>query len=162
SLLCLLNPSMVTTSQPSASTANIEQALIGLPLTNRVQAPQTWTSQPSFAPVRPKCSRTRSNSVSRGSTSAVLSTPLTVREIVFFMRCSVQSKIQNLKIFSSSSRAHTLSRLPVLPKSRQLHVCSLRIHADRLWDHIPVTLPSPLQQPNPAITVSRLKSLPLS
>src|SRR6185437_13226157 len=88
---------MVKTSQPSASSANIEQALIGLPLTNRVQAPQTWTSQPSFAPVRPKCSRTRSNSVSRGSTSAVLSTPLTVREIAFFMRCSVQSKIQNQK-----------------------------------------------------------------
>src|SRR5689334_23549661 len=88
---------MVTTSQLSASTANIEQALIGLPSTNKVQAPQTCTSHPSFAPVRPNCSRTRSSSVSRGSTSAVLSTPLTVREIAFFMRCSVQSKIQNQK-----------------------------------------------------------------
>src|SRR5690349_12058115 len=86
---------MVTTSQLSASTANIEQALIGLPSTNKVQAPQTCTSHPSFAPVRPNSSRTRSSSVSRGSTSAVLSTPLTVREIAFFMRCSVQSKIQN-------------------------------------------------------------------
>src|SRR5688500_11574827 len=80
---------MVKTSEPSASTANTEQALTGLPSSNNVQAPQTCMSQPSFAPVKPSCSRTISRSVVRGSTSILRSRPLTLSEIAFFMIRSV-------------------------------------------------------------------------
>src|SRR5687767_7092746 len=77
---------MVKTSEPSASMANTEQALTGLPSSSNVQAPQTCMSQPSFAPVKPSCSRTISRSVVRGSTSTLRSRPLTLSEIVFFIR----------------------------------------------------------------------------
>ena len=69
---------MVVTSQPSARPASIKQELTDTPSTMTVQVPQSPTSQPSFAPVRPRCSRSIFSSVVSGGTLADLDSPLTV------------------------------------------------------------------------------------
>ena len=46
-------PSMVVTSRPSQSTANIRQEFTELPSTRIVQVPHCAMPQPNFVPVRP-------------------------------------------------------------------------------------------------------------
>ena len=69
---------MVVTSQPLARPANIRQELTDTPSTMTVQVPQSPTSQPSFAPVRPRSSRSIFSSVVSGATLADLDSPFTV------------------------------------------------------------------------------------
>ena len=71
-------PSTVVTSWPSAWTASMVQLLIALPSKSTVQAPQLEVSQPVCVPVSLKPWRSRWASSSRGSTSAVRFSPLTV------------------------------------------------------------------------------------
>ena len=63
-------PSTVRTSLPWAWTANIRQERTGSPSTWTVQAPQTPCSHPTWVPVSPASWRMKSESSSRGSTSA--------------------------------------------------------------------------------------------
>src|SRR5262249_22480085 len=74
-------PSIVVTSRPAACAARKQHELTGRPSTRTVQAPQTWTSQERFAPVRPSESRRKSSSSSFGATSRTTSPPLTLRAI---------------------------------------------------------------------------------
>src|SRR5690625_2471432 len=76
------SPSIVVTSCPSASTANIVQDLMPRPSTSTVHAPQLVVSHPTTVPVLPSTSRRYCTSKSRGSTSSVYCTPSTVRLIV--------------------------------------------------------------------------------
>src|SRR4051812_46902502 len=70
-------PSMVVSSAPSAWTVSKVQLLTGLPFIWMTQAPHWLVSQPMCVPVRPRLSRKKLTSSSRGSTSAAYSTPLT-------------------------------------------------------------------------------------
>src|SRR5262245_59906279 len=74
------NPSIVNTERPLTSNANVVQALMGLPSTSNVHAPQTSTSQERFTPVKPKRSRTTSSNSSWGSTASSCNRPLSVNE----------------------------------------------------------------------------------
>src|SRR4051794_15318432 len=57
-----------------------------------VQAPHCPRSQPFLVPVRCRRSRSRSSSVTRGSSSAIVRfTPFTVRLVVMLMQCSEDS-----------------------------------------------------------------------
>ena len=60
-------PSMVRMSAPSRLTASARQELIRRPSTSTVQAPHWPRSQPFLVPVRSSRSRSRSSSVTRGS-----------------------------------------------------------------------------------------------
>ena len=71
---------MVVTSEPSAWTAKIVHDLALRPSTSTVHAPHWLVSQPTWVPVRSRCSRRKCTSSSRGSTSAVRCLPLTVME----------------------------------------------------------------------------------
>src|SRR3954470_11389309 len=75
-------PSMVVTARPSASTASMAQLLTDLPSTQTVQAPHWLVSHPTWVPVRRRCSRSRSTSSVRGSTSTAWLFSLTFSVIV--------------------------------------------------------------------------------
>ena len=62
---------------PSACTASVRHERTATPSSRTVQAPQTPCSQPTWVPVSPSSWRRKSDSSSRGSTSARRSTPLT-------------------------------------------------------------------------------------
>jgi hypothetical protein len=62
-------------------TANRVQDFTGVPSRSTVQAPQLVVSHPMWVPVSPNVSRMKWTRRSRGSTSAVRSTPLTVTVI---------------------------------------------------------------------------------
>ena len=68
---------IVTSSAPSCATASARQALARRPSSNTVHAPHCPWSQPFFAPVRPSCSRRRSRSDMRVSSSSECSSPFT-------------------------------------------------------------------------------------
>ena len=72
-------PSIVLTSAPSACTARTVQLLTASPSRCTVHAPQLVVSQPTWVPVRPRVSRSRCTSSSRGSTSTSCCWPFTVR-----------------------------------------------------------------------------------
>src|SRR4051794_32101531 len=74
-------PSTVLTSWPSHMTASVVHDLTGSPSISTVQTPQLEVSQPQCVPVRPSVSRRKWTSSSRGSTSAVRASPLTVTVI---------------------------------------------------------------------------------
>ena len=80
SLPSCAKPSIVKTERPRTSKASVVHALTGRPSTNRVQAPQTSTSQDRFAPVSPNWSRTTSRSNSCGSTSISCNRPFKVND----------------------------------------------------------------------------------
>src|SRR5579884_2671617 len=61
------SPSTVSSSAPSACTANIRQERTVRPFIKIVQAPQTPCSQPTCVPVRRRSSRMKSTSSLRGS-----------------------------------------------------------------------------------------------
>src|SRR5262249_38086432 len=75
----LATPSMVCTLAPSHCTARIVQDLIASPLMWTTQAPHWLVSQPTWVPVRPRCSRRSCTSRVRPSTVAVAGFPFTVR-----------------------------------------------------------------------------------
>lgn len=70
-------PSMVLTSCPSHWTASVRQAFIRLPSISTVQVPNAPSLQPFLVPVSPRRSRTKSRSVTRGSSSAAIDRPFT-------------------------------------------------------------------------------------
>src|SRR3954454_13042444 len=72
------SPSAVTTYEPWRAKASTRQALARRPSTSTVQAPHWPWSQPFFAPVRSRCSRSRSSSEVRLSTVSRRSSPFTV------------------------------------------------------------------------------------
>ena len=72
-----ISPSTVVTRRPSAMTASSVQAFTGISSSHRMQAPQLDVSQPQCDPVRPRSSRMKWMSSSRGSTSRTCSVPLT-------------------------------------------------------------------------------------
>src|SRR3954454_5585303 len=59
-------------------TASVVHDFTGSPSTSTVHTPQFEVSQPQWVPVRPSVSRRKWTSSSRGSTSAVRGSPLTV------------------------------------------------------------------------------------
>jgi hypothetical protein len=65
-------PSMVVMLQPLRITASVRQALMRVPSTSTVQAPHWPWSQPFLVPVNSSRSRSRSSSVTQGSTVPVL------------------------------------------------------------------------------------------
>jgi hypothetical protein len=71
----------VLISFPSACTASMVHDFTGRPSTSTVQAPQLVVSQPMWVPVSPSPRRIRWASSSRGSTSAIFFSPLTVNLI---------------------------------------------------------------------------------
>src|SRR5262249_31382612 len=71
-------PSIVTTSEPSACTANIVHDFTARPFANTVQAPQILVSQPMCVPVKPAMSRMKCVSKSLGSTSFSYDCPFIV------------------------------------------------------------------------------------
>src|SRR6185503_10535155 len=73
----------------------------------------------------------------------------------------LRRSIKNQKFLSFSPPARTLLWRPVLPKSRQSRVCTLPIHADRLWDRIPAMRSFLLQRPIPVLSVVPLDFLRL-
>src|ERR1700731_958634 len=82
---------MVRTSAPSWLIAKARHELIRRPSTRTVHAPHWPRSQPFLVPVRCRRSRSRSSSVTRGSSSSTSRrTPLTVRLMERFMQCSDQ------------------------------------------------------------------------
>ena len=82
-------PSTVSTSPPSAWTANTVQLLTERPSRSTVQAPQWLVSQPMCAPVRPISSRRKWISSMRGSTSASTALPFTVSLMCCFAMLSL-------------------------------------------------------------------------
>src|SRR4051794_17771218 len=70
-------PSIVTTSAPSACTANMRHARTASPSTSTVHAPHTPCSHPRWVPVSVQSSRRKSARVLRGSTNARRTDPLT-------------------------------------------------------------------------------------
>ena len=81
-------PSMVVTSPPSAWTASTVHDFTASPSSQTVHAPQLDVSQPTWVPVRFRCSRSRWTSSVRGSTSAVRGAPLTVMVTALFIEPS--------------------------------------------------------------------------
>src|SRR5262245_24120913 len=75
---------MVVTLSPSCITARLRQALMRVPFTNTVQAPQCPWSQPFLVPVKRRCSRRASRRVVRVSSVSERRTPLTSIETVIF------------------------------------------------------------------------------
>ena len=73
-------PSMVLISEPDAWTASMVHDFALRPSTWTVHAPQLLVSQPTCVPVSPNSSRSRWTRRRRGSTSASIGAPLTVRE----------------------------------------------------------------------------------
>jgi hypothetical protein len=73
-------PSIVVTSAPSAWTARTVHDLTASPSTWHVHAPEFEVSQPTCVPVNPRVSRRKWTKSILGSTSAVRSRPLTVKE----------------------------------------------------------------------------------
>src|SRR3954469_10625317 len=71
-------PSIVVTLPPSTWTARIVQDLIDLPSIWTTQAPHWLVSQPTWVPVRPRCSRRNWTSSVRASTLPEAGLPLTV------------------------------------------------------------------------------------
>src|SRR3954462_7623604 len=71
-------PSIVVTLPPSTWTARIVQDLIDLPSIWTTQAPHWLGSQPTWVPVRPRCSRRNWTSSVRASTFPEAGLPLTV------------------------------------------------------------------------------------
>src|SRR4051812_13831891 len=69
-------PSTVVISAPSWATASARHELARTPSIRTVHAPHWPWSQPFLEPVRPMCSRSRSSTVTRVSTSSVCSSPL--------------------------------------------------------------------------------------
>jgi hypothetical protein len=70
-------PSTVVTRRPSAITASSVQDFTGVSSSHTMQAPQLEVSHPQCDPVRPRSSRMKWMSSSRGSTSRACSVPLT-------------------------------------------------------------------------------------
>src|SRR5580700_7440243 len=83
------SPSIVRISRPSTWPTSIRQEFTGLPSTITVHAPQSPTSQPSFAPVRLNWSRNSRSSVVSGATLALRVSPLSLS--VTFTIGSLQS-----------------------------------------------------------------------
>src|SRR3954452_736695 len=70
--------SIVRTSWPEVMAASVVHDLTGSPSIRTTQAPQLEVSQPQWVPVSPRVSRRKWTSSSRGSTSPVCGSPLTV------------------------------------------------------------------------------------
>src|SRR5438105_9826311 len=83
SLPSCARPSMVVTERPSAWTANREQDFTALPSRRTVQAPHWLVSQPTCVPVRPRTSRRKWTSSTRGSTERISLVPLTCTVMEF-------------------------------------------------------------------------------
>src|SRR5215472_14367379 len=69
---------MVVTFAPLAWTARMVQDLTDLPSRWTTHAPHWLVSQPTWVPVRPRCSRRNCTSRVRGSTEPVTALPFTV------------------------------------------------------------------------------------
>ena len=74
----LAMPSMVLIAAPSASAPSTRQEQTSRPSSMTLQAPQSPVPQPSFAPVRPRRSRSTSSSVSSASQRYSTASPLIV------------------------------------------------------------------------------------
>src|SRR6516162_3002101 len=83
-----ISPSTVSTSSPSACTANMVHDFTVLPLRITVQAPQLLVSQPTCVPVKPRTSRMKCTSNNLGSTAASRSRPLILILIDSFLAIS--------------------------------------------------------------------------
>ena len=105
------SPSMVVIARPSTWAASVRQASTRSPSTCTVQAPHWPWSQPFLVPVRPRCSRRASSSVTRGSTASSCAVPLTSRSSVWFV-IAVWSldEVRSLTLAASERRRSTLSR----------------------------------------------------
>src|SRR5207245_3974791 len=105
---------MVSPSRPSTWPTSIRQEFTGWPSTITVQAPQSPTSQPSFAPVRLNWSRKSLSSVVSGGTEALRVSPLTLS--VTFALGTLQSPRlgQRPGALQRSLRKHRDQMTPVL------------------------------------------------
>ena len=74
-------PSMVATSDPSASFASTRHAFTARPSMCTVHAPHSPWSQPRLVPVSPSSSRSTSSSVRFGRTLTRYGSPLTISPI---------------------------------------------------------------------------------
>src|SRR5579872_839964 len=111
---------MVSTSRPSTWPTSMRQEFTGLPSTITVQAPQSPTSHPSFAPVRLNWSRKSLSSVVSGGADAVRVSPLTL--IVTFTIRPLQSLRlgQRPGAFQRSFRKSRDQMPPVLGRSAKI------------------------------------------
>src|SRR5712671_3983251 len=113
---------MVSTSRPSIWPASIRQEFTGLPSTITVQAPQSPTSQPNFAPVRLNWSRKSLSSVVSGGTLALRVSPLTLTLNVTFTIGSLRSLRlrQRPGAFQRTFCEHRDQMPPVLGRSAKI------------------------------------------
>ena len=73
--------------------ATIEQLLIALPFMRTVQAPHCAVSQPTWVPVRRRCSRMKVTRSVRASTSAETALPLTFMDTLTAMLPPCRSEL---------------------------------------------------------------------
>ena len=105
----------MTTSAPSACTANIRHDRTASPSTRTVQAPHTPCSHPRCVPVRPRSSRSTSASVLRGSTVTRRAAPLTVIDDRVDRRrlIGVRSSSSMIAVASSTARRQASATIAV-------------------------------------------------
>jgi aerobic-type carbon monoxide dehydrogenase small subunit (CoxS/CutS family) len=75
------SPSTVVTSRPATAPTGSRQALMSVPSTRMLHAPQTPTLQPSLVPVRPRSSRSTSRTGRAAAVTTSRSCPFTRRAI---------------------------------------------------------------------------------
>src|SRR5262245_46571003 len=109
--------STVRTDRPLAMAASTVQLLTGSPSIHSTHVPQLDVSQPQWVPVRPRWSRTKCTSSSRGSTSRVTSVPLTVIVTCMsgtFSSCSGRGTPQRAPDQLPCQRALVVRRSPLV------------------------------------------------
>ena len=97
-------PSTVSTRRPSAMAASTVHDFTGSSSIQTTQAPQFEVSQPQCEPVSPSSSRRKWISSSRGSTSRVNTTSLTVTVICTAYPRARRSATRRARMVSSAAR----------------------------------------------------------
>ena len=105
-------PSMVSTFAPSHCTASVRQPRTISPSTRTVQAPHTPCSQPTWLPVSPSVSRTKSTSVVRGSTDSATASPFTVMRISSMLMRAAPRAVSRRAAAARRRDASSPRRLP--------------------------------------------------
>src|ERR1700749_2337786 len=101
---------MVFTSWPSAMTVSVVQDFTALPSRCTTQAPHCEVSQPTWVPVRRRCSRRNCTSSMRGSILAGTGLLLTIREtlaISTLLTCAVAYRRRSDE---NHSKSHNIGR----------------------------------------------------
>src|SRR5580704_8657276 len=102
------SPSMVFTSWPSAITVSVVHDFTALPSRCTTQAPHCEVSQPTWVPVRRRCSRRNCTRRVRGSTFAVTGLPLTIRETLAISTLLICAVAYRRRSDENHSRSHNM------------------------------------------------------